>query len=205
MNMIRKQLVKYLFILFTIIFFSDSIFALSIHRDEHEIMFDPNHVRKKNHPEHDYYREYFDSDDELAKALIDFLYNHTIFSSLDVDDISPPQITKVPHEEIIDVAFAGQVLKGMDTSSIKIYGLYDYKTKRILLLEDIDLHKQVGEGILLHELVHFLQYETGLDKGIQCINKLEPMAYKVESNFLEKYDHGHTISEEVIKKTGQCR
>ena len=201
----HKQAIVYLIVLSATIFFPGSGLALSVHRDEHNIMFDETHVRTKSHPEHDYYREYFESDEELATALIDYIYNHTLFGSLAPDDLEPPPIIHVSHDEIVDVAFGEHLSKETDTSNIKIYGLYNNKTRQLLLLEDINLHKQVGEGILLHELVHFFQYETGLNQAAHCIQELEPLAYRTESKFLEKYDHGHTISEAVIKKIGQCR
>ena len=200
-----KHAIGYSFALVTSLFFCDSSLALSVHRDEHAIMFDEEHVRKTRHPEHDYYREYFESDEELARALIDYLYNHTIFGSLMPDGLEPPPIVHVSHDEIVDVAFGEHLSKDTDTSNIKIYGLYNYKTGQLLLLESINLHKQVGEGILLHELVHFFQYETGLSQEAHCIQELEPLAYRTESKFLEKYDHGHSISEAVIKKIGRCR
>ena len=62
-----------------------------------------------------------------------------------------------------------------------------------------------GKGILLHELVHYLQYQTGVDKDAKCKNELESLAYVLEAKFLESHDHKHNINASHISKVSECR
>lgn len=40
-------------------------------------------------------------------------------------------------------------------------------------------------SVLLHELVHHMQYEAGLFDTVRCGGELEPLAYEVQIAFLE--------------------
>ena len=88
---------------------------------------------------------------------------------------------------------------------MQIFGLYNFNEGNVYLLDSIDLGTNEGKAILLHELVHFLQYQTGLDDDAKCKNELESLAYVLEAKFLESHDHAHNISASHIDKVSQCR
>ena len=82
---------------------------------------------------------------------------------------------------------------------MKIFGLYNFKEKTIYILETIDLNTEKGKAILLHELVHYIQYQSGKDKLVNCIKELEPKAYEIEEAYLNK--HGTAVD---LNYAGVC-
>ena len=66
----------------------------------------------------------------------------------------------------------------------KIRGLYDFKNKEVWLRDDVDLNQEKWLGILIHELVHYIQYEMDLDALAANKDELEPLALEIESLFI---------------------
>ncbi len=139
--------------------------------------------------------------EELAAGLLGWINNHSSFS-YDINNI--PDIKKVSAKKIAEVAFGGELPKAVNPESLKIFGLYNFNEKAVYLLDSIDLDSKEGKGILLHELVHYLQYQTGVDKDTQCKNELESLAYVLEAKFLESNHHRHNITASHIDKVSQC-
>lgn len=146
--------------------------------------------------------ENFNSEADLANALMQWIGQHT---SLLHEQLNAPAIKMVSGNEMASIAFGGQVPKNIDPEKLQIYGLYNFHEKAIYLLESIDLDTTAGKGILLHELVHFIQYEMKLEKGTACMNELEALAYTLEAQFLDTNKHRHNISKKYIDKISQCK
>lgn len=144
----------------------------------------------------------FNTEGELAAGLLGWINSHSSFS-YDIDNI--PDIKKVSPKQIAEVAFGGELPKAVNPDNLQIFGLYNFNDGAIYLLDSIDLDTDEGKGILLHELVHYLQYQTGIDQDVKCKNELESLAYVLEAKFLESYDHKHNISASHINKVSQCR
>ncbi len=144
----------------------------------------------------------FNTEEELAAGLLGWLNNHSSFAYV-IDNV--PDIKKVSARKIAEVAFGGELPKAINPESLKIFGLYNFNEKAVYLLDSIDLNTDEGKGILLHELVHYLQYQTGVDKGAKCKNELESLAYVLEAKFLESNNHRHNITASHIDKVSQCK
>lgn len=143
----------------------------------------------------------FDTDGELAAGLLGWINNH---SSFDFDLENIPNIEKVTSTQIAEVAFGGELPEAVDPDSLQIFGLYNFNDGSVYLLDSIDLDSDEGKGILLHELVHYLQYQTGVDKDAKCMNELESLAYVLEAKFHESNNHEHNITDAHIDKVSQC-
>lgn len=144
----------------------------------------------------------YDNETDLAKTLMLWIGQHT---SLPQAQLNVPEIKKVSGHEIASIAFGGEIPKNVDTEKLQIYGLYNFHEKAIYLLESIDLDSTEGKGILLHELVHFIQYEMNLEKDAACMSELEALAYTMEAQFLDTNQHHHNISKRYIDKISQCK
>lgn len=144
----------------------------------------------------------FNTEEDLAAGLLSWINSHSSFS-YDIHNI--PDIKKVSSRKIAEVAFGGELPKAVNPDSLQIFGLYNFNEKAVYLLDSIDLDTDEGKGILLHELVHYLQYQTGVDKDAKCKNELESLAYVLEAKFLDSHDHNHNISNSHIDKVSQCR
>ena len=66
-----------------------------------------------------------------------------------------------------------------------ILALYDRKTKTILLKKSWNAESIVDRSILLHELVHHLQYENEIVD--RCKGEIEQEAYEVQDEWLKQY------------------
>ncbi|GJM04610.1 MAG: hypothetical protein DHS20C09_06010 [marine bacterium B5-7] len=144
----------------------------------------------------------YNTEAELAAGLLGWINSHSSFT-YDIDNI--PNIKKVSSKEIAEVAFGGALPKAVNPDTLQIFGLYNFNDGAVYLLDSIDLDTDAGKGILLHELVHYLQYQTGIDKDAKCKNELESLAYVLEAKFLDSHDHDHNISASHINKVSQCR
>lgn len=73
------------------------------------------------------------------------------------------------------------------------------------ILNSIDLESDKGKSILLHELVHYMQYQHGHDKDVTCKNELESLAYLLQVKYLESQESSFMISNKHIDRVSQCR
>ena len=144
----------------------------------------------------------YKTQDELVSGLLSWINNHSSFK-YNIDTI--PDVKKVSSRQIAEVAFGGTLPKAVNPDTLQIFGLYNFNEGAVYLLDSIDLDTDEGKGILLHELVHFLQYQTGMDDNVRCKNELESLAYVLEAKFLESHDHRHNISQSHIDKVSQCK
>ncbi len=163
---------------------------------------DPDITHTQTEAGFDFDFDSFNTQEELVSGLLGWINSHSTFQ-YDIDNI--PSIKKVDAKQIAEVAFGGELPAAIDAESLNIFGLYNFNEKTVYLLDTIDLETQEGKGILLHELVHYLQYQTGIDQNAKCKNELESLAYVLEAKFLESQHHEHNITASHINKVSQCR
>lgn len=168
---------------------------------DHDTHFDSDTTQNKIQSSFDFDFNSYKSEEELISGLLGWINEHSSFK-YDIEDI--PKLKKVSAREIATVAFGGNLPKAVNPDNLKIFGLYNFNEKAVYLLDAIDLDTGQGKGILLHELVHFLQYQTGMDNNVNCKNELESLAYVLEARFLDSHNHDHNISSSHIKKVSQC-
>lgn len=144
----------------------------------------------------------FVSEEDLVSGLLNWINQHSSFT-YDLSDL--PVVNKVPAREIATIAFGGELPKAVDVDSLQIYGLYNFNEKAIYILDSLDLNSERGRAILLHELVHFLQYQVGDDKKVECKNELESLAYLMEAKYLQAHDQPHTLNVKQISRLSECR
>ena len=77
----------------------------------------------------------------------------------------------------------------------KLKGFYDKKLT-IYLHPDFDLHNPTDQSRLLHELVHYVQWYNGRDKGA-CWGHLEVEAYNLQDEW--RFMHGMTGDTDPFK------
>ena len=138
----------------------------------------------------------------IASQLMDWIYQHHAFQ---YQPDSVPAIKYVTEEKLIEMALGNDFSNKINTyHEVKIKGLYDFIEKVVYLTESTDLATLENKGVLLHELVHFLQYENGYEKTVACKNKLEALAYRLEKKFLDSQGQDHSINTAHIHQLSQC-
>ncbi len=138
---------------------------------------------------------------ETTLALLLWISSHT---PLAYDGHAPPEIMRVPHAELIQILYNGEIPQGVDTKTISIAGLYNYLDGKIYLQDDVDLATAEGRAVLVHELVHHLQYYHGLDKSVPCIGSLEPAAYAAQRAYLAEHGKQPDFNEPLVIMASMC-
>lgn len=141
------------------------------------------------------------SDEELMHGLLDWINRH-ISTTREIDAV--PALEIVSAGKIAEIAFGRTLPANIDTSTLNILGLYNFNEKTIYLLDTVDLDTESGRGILLHELVHYLQYEQELEKQAECKNELEALAYILETKYLRQQGQQAGFSRQHIDRISEC-
>ena len=93
-----------------------------------------------------------------------------------------PKITIVHHDDLCKIAYPNNAMHH-GKYCYSILGLYNYIDETIYILESLNLDTKYGESVVLHELVHHFQYESGEADKVDNINQLEHFAYFLEKKF----------------------
>lgn len=101
----------------------------------------------------------------------------------------PTTVEELPAVERLDPAAMGRVVYPQASKERlrqrTILGAYDVHkgvNGTIYLSADLDLADEASHEVLVHELVHFLQYRSG--KSYRCVGKMEAEAYAVTRAWL---------------------
>jgi len=87
-----------------------------------------------------------------------------------------------------DKALYDSICDPKDSWAREILALYNHTTKEIYLPSYFNKNNMGHKAILLHELVHHLQYNAGYNKKVQCAAMLEKQAYDLMDLWLEEND-----------------
>ena len=71
-----------------------------------------------------------------------------------------PALARVSRAELLMMAFGNKLPRAVDKNEVNVYGLYNFENETIYLLDSIGLDSERGRSILVHEVVHYLQYQT---------------------------------------------
>lgn len=138
----------------------------------------------------------------LMTELLDWINDNSTFSYRIAE---MPAVKRVSPVKMANMAFGGNMRKALDLKRFKIYGLYNFEENAIYIVNWLDLESEKGKAILLHELVHFLQYQSGHENNVQCRNELEALAYLLETHYLTSHgDSAHGIDVNQINRISQC-
>ncbi|MEX0731955.1 MAG: DUF6647 family protein [Aquisalimonadaceae bacterium] len=88
--------------------------------------------------------------------------------------------------------------------SERIEGIYRFMDRTIYIREGLDLNSIYGKSALLHELVHFLQYETGMHKRVDCRAQLERDAYNLQNKYLAQHEESTVSDAFTITMRSAC-
>lgn len=85
-------------------------------------------------------------------------------------------------------AVAQAEMEGVDLLGLgEIVGVFDHEYNRIYIWDDIELSKFSLNSVLVHEMVHYMQWINGeYDEHGECLYALEPDAYKLQNLWIEE-------------------
>lgn len=116
-----------------------------------------------------------------------------------------PSVHRVSQEALASERYGGRLSKS-ETDHIKseIAALYDPKQKRILVGDYVDSDSVLGRSALIHELVHFIQYEQGVASQAPCMQFLERDAYRVQAKYLKQNGRVPEFDEFTVAIRSMC-
>ncbi|MFQ6021397.1 MAG: DUF6647 family protein [Acidiferrobacterales bacterium] len=138
---------------------------------------------------------------ELTVAMLMWISGH---SPLAYDGSHVPDVISVPQGTLVQIFYQGNVPRGPDINNISVAGVYNPRDGTIYLLDDVDLTTIEGRAVLVHELVHYLQYRHGFDKAVSCVRKLEPTAYAAQAEYLAQHGRAPAFNDIHILLVSTC-
>jgi hypothetical protein len=138
---------------------------------------------------------------ELTIALLMWISSHT---PMTYDGSHFPNVVAVPHDRLVHILYEGDLPQGLDPETVSVAGLYNFRDRNIYLLEDEDLTTIEGQAVLIHELVHYLQYHHGIDKQVECMRELESAAYATQAKFLAQHDQEAPLNDMHVLLVSTC-
>lgn len=118
----------------------------------------------------------------IAAALLIWINSNSGYEYLG----DPPKIVKTDPEELAHLLL-GEVWRIPERARRGLMGLYDVDTRTIWLRDDFNPEDHKDLGHLVHELVHFLQYEAQRKDGLAIQAYFETEAYAIQNRFLRAH------------------
>jgi hypothetical protein len=116
---------------------------------------------------------------ELITILLMWIGESTMY---DVD-IEHPNIVMMPPQELTEQYQATMMDK---TNHIEeLWAYYNTTNQTIYLRADFRQYDQWDKSILLHELLHHVQYHNKVQ--FQCINQMEEEAWPLQKKYLKEF------------------
>lgn len=124
---------------------------------------------------------------ELKNVLANLIIWLEDQSYIKYENIISPNIKIINTKEICSIVY-GEKKKKINNQKrcAMIMGLYDFYNKTIYISHDVDLNSNKGQAIILHELVHHYQYESGGAGNVVNVKQLEYFAYYLEKKFIKE-------------------
>lgn len=122
-----------------------------------------------------------------------------------------PNIEQADQMQLADLILddSASLLKQEDTVSFNNYidrleAVYDHKTKTILISSKIDLHTAYARSVIVHELVHYIQYQQKMNDAVECLNALEKDAYDIQAAYMEDHGIPKTFDKVTVALRSMC-
>jgi hypothetical protein len=133
--------------------------------------------------------------EELILSLLMWLGSNTAYSI-------PQELPKIDYrsQEALQTMRRGAEAQ---ESQLEVRALYDPLSRTIFLRNDFNPDSKEDQAYLLHELVHFLQFENR--RSFVCIAESEPEAYDLMRKWMKEEGLPDTFDEGFLFIVGLCR
>lgn len=125
---------------------------------------------------------------ETVFALLLWISQHSAFAPVP----DAPAVIQVDADTLVTLFFRHGVpasLSAVDRTDLKasLIAVYRDDSRTIYVSERVDLASAAGQAVLVHELVHFLQYEQGMEHTVPCTQALERDAYTIQAAYMSAH------------------
>ena len=112
---------------------------------------------------------------ELLVALMLWIGANTNYNV----DLSLPEIIRMDKAPLEYQYFKGEIPKDSD-----VHGFYNLKDKKIYIRGEYPLDHPWAQGLLLHELLHYVQDMNNTNFG--CVAEMEKEAWPLQQKYLKE-------------------
>lgn len=117
---------------------------------------------------------------EILVAIMLWLSSNTYFNT----NHELPKVIFLPQEQLNEMYYEEQ-----EHGSNSLHGLYEKETDTIYLPDTWDRRKAWDQGVLLHEVMHYLQDVNGM--YFNCVAEMEKDVWPIQQHYLKQV-HGYT-------------
>jgi AraC-like DNA-binding protein len=124
----------------------------------------------------------FSSSNEVMLEMIDFITERTSYK---YQGEPLPFIELRSTEELCRAVYSPETLKLIDECSVA--GYYDFSLRTVFIATESGpymVDEYFFETVLVHELVHYLQYLNDAHLTAKCRNALEADAYRIQKEYV---------------------
>ncbi|MEJ2157865.1 MAG: hypothetical protein P8X96_21250 [Desulfobacteraceae bacterium] len=86
----------------------------------------------------------------------------------------------------------------------QLEAVYDHDRNRILVSGRINWDSPYGRSVIVHELVHFIQYRQGVQDQVACLNALEKDAYEAQALYMAAHDIPMNFDKLTVALRSMC-
>lgn len=121
-----------------------------------------------------------------------------------------PNIELVEERELAVLIFDGKVpaflsAEDLHNISAQIEAIYHPASRTIFVRKGLDLDTIYGKSAVVHELVHFVQYQQGHNHEVPCVNALELDAYDAQAVYLTQHGEAPRFDEFTVGLRSLCQ
>lgn len=111
---------------------------------------------------------------------------------------------QLPHPDIQMVTDIQRVQMAIPDDAAAVFMLDGEHTGKIMLTEHVDLTTTKGKSFVVHEMVHYFQHHAGYFKTTSCAASSEPLAYKIQNQYLVAHNEPTHSTESFVKFISVC-
>jgi hypothetical protein len=120
-----------------------------------------------------------------------------------------PELQVVPQTALMRLLYEDNLLARLTPKELRelesdVAALYDNQNNKIYVAANIDLHSAHGNSVLVHELVHFLQFAQGANEETACTSALEGDAYRIQAKYMKAHGLIPEFDEFTIRIRSTC-
>lgn len=120
-----------------------------------------------------------------------------------------PDVQRVDVRTLSTLMFKGDTSAALSPRNLRIVSeqieaIYHPETKTIYVRNSVDLDTVYGKSALVHELVHYIQYQQSKHTQVACINALEKDAYHVQSAYLRDKGEEPRVDDFTVAVRSLC-
>jgi hypothetical protein len=73
-----------------------------------------------------------------------------------------------------------------------------------MISSKIDLQSAYAHSVIVHELVHFIQYQLKINESVECLSALERDAYDIQARYMDQHQIPKNFNKLTVALRSMC-